>query len=203
MATEEIVVDFNPPRSSSPMATGVRTTVLLSSLRSLRTRSLAETYMTHLNPRSRDSIVAISGGQWLPISVAVDHYAACDALHISRSMMREIGEESGLLLNQTVLGVILRLSAGAAGVTPWSAIAQSRTLIERTWRGTSIGVFKVGPKEARIEWVGQPCATSGYFRIAFGGFIQGLLSLFSRKAYVRELPAHCGTTRVGYLCSWV
>jgi hypothetical protein len=203
VSKEEVVVAFDPPRSAAPPATAVRTTVLLSSLRGLRVRSLFTAYMGKLDPRSHESILSISAANWLPITVARDHYAACDALDLSRSAMREIGEESGLLLNQTVLGVILKISTSATGITPWPAIAQSRTLIARTWQGTSIAAFKLGPKEARIEWVGQPCAVSGYFRIAFGGFLNGLLSLFCRKSFVRESLAHCSGTTVGYQCSWV
>ena len=194
---------FDPPASSAVLATSVRTTVLLSSLRGLRARSLFTPYMGKLAPRSHEAILSISAAQWLPIQVACDHYSACDALDLPRSSMLAIGEESGLLLNQTALGVILKLSTSATGVTPWPAIAQSRSLIARTWQGTSIAAFKLGPKEARIEWVAQPCATSEYFRIAFGGFLNGLLSLFCRKSFVRESPAQCSATAVAYRCSWV
>ncbi len=202
MRSEEVVVPFDVPPADVRMATAVRSTVLLSSLRGLRQRGLYPAYVAKLASRSIDPIMSMSVGHWIPIAVALDHYAACDALDLARSVMVDIGRESGLFLNQTVLGVVLRLSK-EAGVTPWPAIGQSRRLIARTWEGTSIAAFKLGPKEARFEWLGQPCATSGYFRVAFGGFLQGLLSLFSRRAFVHESARHVSASSVGYECSWV
>jgi hypothetical protein len=202
VSTEEVIVPFDPPRSQAPLATGVRSTVLLGSLRGLRTRNLYSRYLTHLAPRSNEAIVSITANQWLPISVAIDHYAACEKLGVQASVAREIGEESGVLLSQTALGAILKMSTNA-GMTPWPAIGQSRRLIERTWQGTSIAAFKLGPKEARLEWVGHPCAPIPYFRVAFGGFLNGLLGLFCRKSYVNEIPKLCTPTAVAYQASWV
>jgi hypothetical protein len=63
-------------------------------------------------------------------------------------------------------------------------------------------VWKLGPKEARLEWVQQPIARVPYFRAAFGAFAQSICSLFARKLYVRELP-QARSSEVSYRVSWV
>ena len=200
--SEEVIVPFDPPRALATLATAVRSTVMLGSLRGLRTRDLFRTYLEHLPKRSHDAVLSIAANQWMPIDVAIDHYNACEALNVTTSVAQQIGEETGVLLSQTALGAILKITT-TAGLTPWPAIGQSRRLIERTWQGSSIGAFKVGPKEARIEWVGQPCSSVPYFRVAFGGFLNGLLSLFCRKSYVNEIAKLRTATAVAYQCSWV
>jgi hypothetical protein len=180
----------------------VRNTVLLTSQRAMRSRGVFDDYVARIESRYREPLVALTAGAWLPLDVAVAHYRACDHLNLDREMILSIGAESGRFLNQTVLSTVFKLSR-EAGVSPWTALPHTNRLIARTWEGSTCGVFRLGPKEARLEWIGQPVSSIPYFRVAFAGFIHGILSLFADVVHVRELPRFCSFTTLGYRCSWV
>jgi hypothetical protein len=199
---EEVIVAFAGTRAQPPPARRVRSTVLVASQTALRSRGLYDAYLAQVDAAHREQLAAVLAGAWLPLDVATAHYTACDRLNLGRDVVLDIGAEAGRILNQTVLKTVFKLSR-EAGMSPWTAFPHSNRLIGRSWEGSTCGVFKVGPKEARFEWIGQPLAVLPYFRVAFGGFIRGILSLFSRVAHVRELPRCCSTSTLGYRCSWV
>jgi len=203
MPIEEVVVPFQTPRASVKRAYGVRGTVLVTSLRALRTRGLFDQYLLKLDARQRERVMSIAAATWVPFDVALDHYAACNALDLGRSTIEEIGGEAGRFINETVVGVIARRFGREAGATPWLAFGQADRLISRTWQGSAISVTKLGPKEARLEWIGQPLAVFPYFRIAYKGFIHGIMTLFCDVAFVREIAPLCNETSLAYRCSWV
>jgi hypothetical protein len=202
MGEPQAIVPLPAPRSAITPATHVRGTVLCASLKSLRARGLADRYMAALPGERHDAILALTAQTWVPVEIAVAHYQACDRLQLEREVIEDIGGESGRLLNASVLGVILRMSR-EAGVTPWTVIAQVERLRERLWQGSAFGVFRVGPKEARVEWLGQPCAVSPYYQIAFGAFMLASVRLFCTAVYARILPRLCSATTLGYRLSWV
>jgi hypothetical protein len=199
---EEVFLPFTAPRDRVVPVTSVRGTVLASSLKALRARGLGDAYFGQLAPEFREPIVGMIVSAWLPMSLATAHYQACDALDLDRSTIEDIGGEAGRLINETLLSVVLKLSR-EVGATPWTALARANRLFGRSWQGGDCAVYKLGPKEARLEWIGQPLAGIRYVRMAFGGFMHGLLTLFATRAIVRELPAHCTATTLGYRCSWV
>jgi hypothetical protein len=202
MRDEEVLLPFEGSRESPPPATHVRGTTILSSQRSLRARGLFDRYVEQIPAPHRETLLAVTAQTWQPVELALVHYAACDRLALPREKVLEIGAESGRFLNQTVLSTVFSLSR-EIGASPWTAIPHVNRLIGRTWRGSTGGVFKLGPKECRLEWIGQPAASIPYFRVAFGGFIQGVFSVFARTVYVRELPRCCTVTTLGYRCAWV
>jgi hypothetical protein len=112
-----------------------------------------------------------------------------------------IGREVHTYAQASVFNLVKKLATGA-GVTPWTPFGQFRRLWERIWIGGGIGVFKLGPKEARVEIVSWPCSSSPYVRGAMRGVIGGMLELFCLKAYVTELPKYCTPTSLGYRCAW-
>jgi len=203
MPVEEVLVPFQTPRTHVPVAYGVRGTVLVTSIRALRARNLFEAYSQRLDARQRDRVLNVAAATWVPFDVALSHYAACNALDLTRSTIEEIGGEAGRFINATVVGVIMRRFSREAGAKPWLAFGHADRLISRTWQGSAISVTKLGPKEARVEWVGQPLAVFPYFRIAYKGFIHGILTLFCDVVFVREIPSLCTDTALAYRCSWV
>jgi hypothetical protein len=196
------LVPLPGPRHLIAHATHVRGTVLCSSLRSLRARGLGDAYMAALPRERHDEILSLTAQTWVPVDLAVAHYLACQSLNLPRTTIEEIGAEAGRFLNSSVLAVILRVSR-EAGVTPWRVLGQIERLRERLWQGSAFGVFKVGPKEARVEWIGQPCALSEYYRVAYGAFMLACVRLFCETAYVRLVPSLCSQTSLGYRLSWV
>lgn len=199
---EEAIVTLPCSPGEVRLATHVRGSVICSSQRSLRQRNLFDAYARHLDPGSRDALLAMLPSVWAPAQHAVAHYQACEALALREDVMESIGADSGAFLNASFVSVLVRFSR-EAGITPWSVLAQIERLRERLWQGSSMAVFKLGPKEARVEWHGQPCARFHYYRVAFGAFMGAVFRPFARALHIRRLPGYCTSTTIGYRVSWV
>jgi hypothetical protein len=199
---EEVIVPFDAPsRDRVAPATHVRGTVVLGSQKALRTRGLYGRYIEAVAPAFRDELNSMTGNRWVPMDVCLAHYLACDAMALEKGTIFEIGGDAGRFDTETMLSNVFKLTR-EVGVTPWTAFPHTNRLMARTWRGSTAGVFKTGPKEARVEWIGQPAAVIPYFRHGFGGFIHGIITLFCRLGYVREVPSLCTATTLGYRVSW-
>jgi hypothetical protein len=201
MASEEVVVPLPGPISRIAIATHVRSTLLCTSIKALRDRGLFERYLRALDPKHHDMVLSLTAGLWLPVEVAVEHYLACDRLDLPPATVEEIGSEVGRRINESVVSVLVKASR-ELGVTPWAALAQLPKLTERLWQGSANAVYKLGPKDARMEWYGQPCASSPYFQFAFTTFVTSVLDLFCAKSYARRIPRLCSNTSMGYRLSW-
>ena len=189
---EELILPFTAPKERVPLATQVRGTVLLSSLRGLRRHGLGDRYLAALDPAYRDVIASLTAPTWFPIDVGLAHYAACDRLGLERETIVDIGSGSGLFINETVLSTVAKLST-ESGLTPWFVLSLANKLCARTWIGSSLALWKVGPKEARLEWIQQPVARFAYFRAAFGAFAVSIAEKLARRMYFRELPTRADT----------
>ncbi len=200
--TEEILVALTLPRERVPLATRVRGSVLLSSVTALRARGYGTAYLDLLDPRHHAAMMSPVPDAWLPIDLAVAHYDACERLGLAPHVIDEIGAESGRFQNRTFLSVLAAISR-ESGMTPWGALANANTLGARTWTGSSFSVVKLGPKEARLEWIQQPMARYPYFRRAFGAFTSAICGHFAQAFYTRELPAVAPATEAVYRLSWV
>jgi hypothetical protein len=184
-----------------PPATKFRSTWLTSSIRAIKERGRWDEYLVHLPEEHHSAVEESVAGTWLPVSVAVAHYAACDKLAFSPIELVAIGREVHTYAQATVLSALVKLAVGA-GVTPWTAFSQFNRLWDRVWIGGGVAAFKIGPKEARLEIVGWPCARSTYIRHAMRGVTVGMLEMFCTKAYVKDLPAYCASMTLGYRCAW-
>jgi hypothetical protein len=185
------------------MASSVRGTVIISSLRGIRQYGHGERYLAALDPGHRDAVASLTAATWLPMEFAVAHYEACEKLALDRATIESIGGDSGRFIYQKVLTLVAKLSR-ESGVTPLFTLAHANKLGARTWIGSSFAVWQIGPKEARLEWVQQPLARIPYFRAAFGAFAQAICGLFAQKLYVRELPRRKGQeSEIAYRISWV
>src|SRR5260370_9460074 len=140
-------------------------------------------------------MLSLAAGLWLPIDVAVAHYSACDRLGIDRGQIEEIGNDVGQRIQKSIISVAVRVTR-EVGATPWHVFPHVPRLNELTWRGGAFEIAKLGPKDARMDWVGQPCAAISYYRTSFGGFVRGLVSLFCRRCYVPPVPARTGPTTI-------
>jgi hypothetical protein len=191
------------PREQVPLVSSVRGTVIIASLRGLKRAGLEARYLAALGRRHHDVVTSITAGVWLPVEFAIAHYEACEALALDRKTIDAIGAESGRIINETFLTVLTKLSK-ESGASPTFAVSYCNKLMARTWRGSSMAGWKIGPKDARIEWIQQPLARIPYFRAAFGSFSQAICKMFASTLYVRELPQRAShPNEVGYRISWV
>jgi hypothetical protein len=197
----EVIVPFVPDRARAPIATHIRSTMITSSVASLRGRGLFDAYRANLEPLLRDEIPSTVAGFWLPLAKGIAHYEACDRLGLPAADLLEMGANVGARNTKSALSLATKLAAGG-GATPWTVLMQSRRLWERAFQGSSIGAFKLGPKEARLEMIAWPLARIEYNRISFRGILRSLLQPFCAQVYVHELTPLCTPLSVAYRVAW-
>jgi hypothetical protein len=180
----------------------VRSTLIASSIASLRRHELFDSYLAYLSTESRDAVLSSVAGQWLPMEVAWAHYEACNQLGLSVLETFEIGAEVSYKIHETFLGVMVRMAKNA-GVSPWMILPKGNVLYARLFRGGGgTQVLKRGPKEARADLVGVPLLGIPYFRHATRGLYHAGVSLFCIRAYVHEIDRESGPMRLALKVAW-
>lgn len=190
------------PPGAEQLATHLRSTMLSSSVTSLRERGLFERYLAALPEQHHEAILLTLAPTWLPMEVALSHYVACDSLGLTAEEVTDIGRDVGRRIQATFLGTMARGSR-AVGATPWLALEQAPKLWGRMIRGGGIAVERTGPKDAQILLTGVPMARHGYCRFATAGIIESGANVFSKRAFVRVAPALCTDDQMGFFGSWV
>lgn len=189
------------PMGRVPPVTAVRAQVLLTSTLVLRTHDLFDRYAANLAPADRSGIFALAAGGWAPAELAVAHYRACDALGLDDGRVTALSSEVAHVANRSTLSALARASR-ELGVTPWTALAMIEKLRAAQWRGGAFSVHKIGPKDARLEWHGQPCAASAYFRAGFAGVLTTMGGLFCERPWVRLIENRCTSSVASYRLAW-
>ncbi len=185
---EEPFLELPAPRELLTPPLHVRSTLIASSLRSLREHGVIDEYLSKVDARWKDALLESVAGVWLPIEAGLAHYGACDALSLTAAQHFDIGREVGERVNGTFLGMMVR-TAKSAGATPWTALAPGRSAVSTlgSSNGGGICVGKSGPKDAKWELVVNPLARFSYFRDGARGMWASAIELFCRKAYVSEV----------------
>jgi hypothetical protein len=181
----EIIVPFPAPLARLALPTRVRSTLIVSSLRSLQVRGLDSVYAARVDPAWREVLRQAVAGTWLPIAAGVAHYRACDSAVPTATDQIAIGREVGDRLHATFLGTMIRAATGA-GITPWVVFAYAQKFYDRLFDGGGCCATKLGPKDAQLEMAQNPLIEISYFRNAARGLWMSALELFCTKAYARE-----------------
>ena len=197
---EEVILPFPVARAQIEPATHYRSTWIVSSVQSLRSAGHFDRYAALLPPAMKSEILDAVAGVWMPMPVAHAHYAACDALGLSTDEQLAMGASVGERAQGNVLSTVVRAARGA-GVTPWTIMVQFQRLYARGVDGGSVAVYKLGPKDARTEFVGCELFDIDYFRHAYRGVFHGIMSLFCKKAYIHEATKR-GRGEVTFHVQW-
>ena len=197
----EVVAPFRVSRELVRPTTEFKSTWLTASLETLRARQHFDRYLKLLPPEHHDPVLNSIAGVWLPMEVCVAHYRACDALGLSVAEQIMIGRGVLERLQKTIFSLAFRI-AREAGVTPWTMLKIFPAEFERQWRGGACGIFKVGPKDARVELIGFPVAAIPYTRIALRGMVMGLSELVCTKCYVHDIRERCNSSTIAYRVAW-
>jgi len=197
----ETVVPFRATPSRMGIATVVRSTLVSASIQSLRARGLYDRYALCLAEADREELAGAVAGVWIPMSLAAAHYRACESLRLCVGEQLDIALKVGTHLHGTFLGAMLRM-ARTVGVTPWGALAYTDKLYERLFRGGGIAVTRVGPKDARVDMVGNLLCQTEYFRVGVRGVYQAALELFCERLTTREIPRRYPGLDMGVRISW-
>jgi hypothetical protein len=199
MDPEEIVVPFASSRSEP--ASELRSTLLTTSLQSLRAHGHFDAYVKLLPPSFKEHVVSVVAGVWMPIEVGLAHYRACDGLNLTPQQAFAMGKEVGDRVQGTILGLMVR-TAKAGGLTPWTGLAHCQRFYERIFRGGAVSLTKLGPKEARLETVNNSLCGIPYFRHGFRGLCCAGAELFCQRVYGHDLPRLGSPTSLGVRLSW-
>jgi hypothetical protein len=197
MAESEVILPF--PAHIEPVR-GIRSTVIVGSFAVLRERGLFDAYAAALPSRERELLVNIVVGAWIPLELALVHYAACDSLTLPPDTIAQMGRGVFDRIRGTLLGTTVRM-AKEAGVTPWTVLPHLQRFWDRAYQGGGLSVTKLGPKEARGDVVYARLCDSIYFRHALRGLLVGVLELFCQKAYVSILPVQASAS-ITYKMQW-
>lgn len=202
MPDADVFLPFPARPSSLGTATHVRSTLIATSLQSLRTRGLYDSYAKRLQGPHTESVLTAVAGSWLSLDAAAAHYRACNALHLDTRMQLAMGMDVGDRVHGTFLGMMVR-TARTVGVTPWVALAQSAKLHGRLFSGGGgIAVTKTGPKDARIDMVGNALCDIEYFRVGIRGVYQAAVSLFCSSVVTVELSRSRAPGATAIRISW-
>ena len=198
---DDVVAPFRVSRELVRPTTEFKSTWLTASLETLRARGHFDRYLTLLPAENHEPILRSIAGVWLPFEVCLAHYRACDAL--SLTVAEQIAMGRGVLdrLQRTIFSLAFRV-AREAGVTPWTMLKVFPAEFERQWRGGACGIFRLGPKDARMEIIGFPVAAVPYARIALRGMVIGLSELVCAKCYVHDIRALCDDMTIAYRVAW-
>jgi hypothetical protein len=198
--SEEILISLPP--SVRPVH-AVRSTLIQSSLHTLRERGYYERYLTFLDVRYKDKILGTLAPEWLPLEVASAHYAACDSLRLSEEQLRDVGESVGNRIQGTFIGTLVK-KARTVGLTPWIPLGHFQRLWERLMQGGGVSLVKKGPKDAVVDIRGLGLLRYEYFRSAFCGVIASAIKLGAgRSATVRVSDLRNVEARILFKASWV
>lgn len=196
----EAFVPFEHP-GRPPAATHVRSTLIVSSIQALRGHGHFDAYVARLPEQHRAEILSLIAGTWIPIELGLVHYRAAEQLGLDGRTIDAIGGEVGARVNKSTLSLLVKLSK-QAGVTPWAALSHAHRLRELSWKGSDVAVWKIGPKDARFDWVAIPYAAVPYYVTSLGGFLRELIQLFATKAYTKVVPDRCSAMSVSYRLAW-
>jgi hypothetical protein len=189
--------------SAVSAVTSVRSTLIQSSLNTLRKRGHFERYLKLVSPVHKAALLESLAPEWLPLEVAVAHYTACDALELTSGELLEIGEDVGERIQGTFIGTLVR-KARTVGLTPWVPLGQFQRLWERLMMGGGVSLTRTGPKDCSVDVRQLELCQYNYFRAAFCGVVASGIKLGAGKAVtVRVNSAGNFGQRCLLKCSWV
>jgi hypothetical protein len=198
----EVFLPFQFSPDQAPPVTEVRSTLLAASLRVVRQMGWEKRYFAQLPRTLHDEVQMLTAGVWVPLSLAMAHYAACDAMNLAVGELDVIGEDVSMRTQKAFIGTLGRAATGA-GLGPWHFLKSTHRIWARMMNGGDNAVFTVGPKEALVVLVGCPLVEIPYFRIGLLAYYRAITRVLSQVVYTREVREHRRKDGVGFRLSWV
>jgi hypothetical protein len=171
-----------------PRALAVRGSLLLASLRLLKETGHYPTYEAQLRSEHREAIVFALAASWLPIDVYATHFETVDGLNLTDAQLSRIGQAVGARILDNLFGNLVRTARQAgAEAGPWIALRQLDRIWARVLQGGGVAAMQTGPKDAILEVLGLPMASSRFFRISYSAFIRGAMLLATKTCFVKPV----------------
>jgi hypothetical protein len=199
---EELVCELPPKGMPIVALKALRSTVLQSSLESLKDAGHFAAYRAALPQRWVGPLLSAVAGAWVEADAAMAHYKACDTLRLSAEEQYDIGWAGGQKAKQSYLGTVVKLASGAGATNPWTLMPHIHRVWPRIYQGSGLHIVRTGPKDVRIEVLGNPILyETSYYRSSWRGFAASLFELFTRKMYMRDVTSTAQMTV--YQASWI
>ena len=190
------------PSRLEPLS-NVRSTLIQSSLLSLKDHLHFERYLELLDPTHRAAILETLAPEWLPGEVGIAHYAACDGLELGAAQLHAIGTEVGERIQGSFISLLLHNARGEL-MTPWVPLGQFKRLYERLLQGGGVRIIRLGPKQAVVDVRRLALCRFDYFRAGFCGVIACAVALGNgRSPSVRVDHATGPDRRCLFKCPWM
>jgi hypothetical protein len=199
---EEILIPFPATLATQPSTTHCRGTLLTASFNAIKSHGHQERYLRALPPEYVTPITTATATEWIPIDVLLAHYRAGEALGLPIDETLRIGGAVVMNLQRTFIGGVLKRATAEAGVGPLFGLQKFASVYYRTMKGGGGRIVRIGPKDVRMEFVGQPLSSVRYFRVSYRGFIQAGCAFFARRVVVAELAPYLSPTTCAYRVAW-
>lgn len=200
MTADETAVVTDYQSSEGAHVTHLRSTLIGSSVRTLRERGLLERYLRCLPRAYHEELLAPLAPSWIPIEIAEAHYKSCQDMALSEDELCALWQAVLSNVTHTMIAQFLR-SGRALGGTPWHSLGQAERLFSRVHRGGAVRVTRRGPKEALIESRGCSLYRIPYFASGYTTLLRSAALFFAKTAYARQLSAPEREHRV--VLAWV
>ncbi len=172
-------------------ARNVRSTLIYQSIANVRAAGLFDPWLAEIPLPVQPALVDLVPGGWLPMSIALAHYSACDALGLTPDKLHAMGKATLDRVGTTIVGTMSQM-ARQPGVTPWTFFPNVQRYWQRGFDGGAVGIYVLGERDARLDVVGCPLVESTFFRGALRGWLSRLIEPFCEKVFVNE---HRATAR--------
>lgn len=198
-AGAETILPF--PEKIEPLR-NVRSTIIIAGVANVKLWGRFDDYEKHIPQEHRATLLEAVAGGWVHVDAAFAHYRACEALGFAASEQAAFGKKSLERIGETMVGTAFRL-ARKAGATPWLLLPQIHRFWSRAYDGGGVAVYKIGPKDARLDLVDFSLCEFPFYRRALGAWVDGLVSLFSSRVFVKEGRAPDGPHSLSLRAQWV
>jgi hypothetical protein len=196
------VVPLSCPPTGVLRASAIRSTTLISSLNAIEQAGKTAAYQKLLPQEHAQALRELVAGQWASIDIGMAHYGTVEQLGFTTLEARDNGRLVAKHVQNGYFATIVRTLG--SGVTLWALLQRLPALLNRQVQGGGCAVYRMGPKDARIELHGIPIARFSYVRDGWAGMFEGTLELVVRKVYARDVtPPRTGDTVTSFTLSWV
>lgn len=182
----DVVVPLTLPPASVALATAIRSTTLISSLGSIEQAGKLDAYWRGLPEQYAETLKHLVTGVWVPIEVGLAHYHTVDKLGFSSADAKANGRRVAESVQNSHFATMVRALGNT--VSLWTILPKFPNFMARLIQGGACGIFRLGPKDARIELHAIPIARFPYVRSGWAGMFEGTFELVARKVYVTSLP---------------
>lgn len=195
--SEEVVLDYMSP--DGERITHIRSTLISSSIQTLKALGLLERYLDALAKKHHDAMLAPRAPSWTSEEEAAIHYAACNDMKLSAPELDLLSQTVASAIGTTLMATFTR-SSRALEAEPWLALAQTQLLFSRLNKGGAVRVIRRAPNEALFEVRGGSLYSIPYYETGHHALLRASALLFSSKAHTRTV--HSADPEHRTLLSW-